>query len=103
MSTRLDLTIDQGADFQANVVTTLDLTGYTANATFKTNFSSVTSNSLDVTLSGNTVTLSMNAESSANVSAQRYVWDLVLTSGGGAVTREREGVLTVTPQVSVAP
>ena len=103
MATRLDLTLEQGADFQANVVTSLDLTGYSANATFKSNYTSSTATSLEVTLSGNTVTLSMNAETSANVSAQRYVWDLVLNDGSGGVTREREGVLTVTPQVSVAP
>jgi len=46
------------------------------------------------------VTLSLTATETAALDAERYVYDLEITSGA-AVTRVIEGIITVRPQVTV--
>ena len=46
------------------------------------------------------VTLSLTAAETTALDAERYVYDLEITSSVGAVTRVIEGLITVRPQVT---
>ena len=103
--------IDQGADFSVTVNvadvdgTTLDLAGYSAAAQMrKTYESSSSSASFTTAISNPTtdgqVTLSLTDTVTNALSPGRYVYDLVVTSGGGLKTRVVEGQAVVTPGVT---
>jgi hypothetical protein len=47
-----------------------------------------------------TVTLSLSANATANISYGRYVYDCEITSNAAIVTRVQEGIVTVTPEVT---
>jgi hypothetical protein len=108
MAIKANIVIDQGTTFQTTINVTDDndeivnLTGYTGAAQLRKHFTSTTSYAFVVSISPTigTVTLSMTANSSANVVAGRYVYDCELTDVNGAVTRLIEGIATVTPQVT---
>jgi len=108
MTTKANILINQGADFSADV-TLLDddgepinLTGYTANAEMKTWYSSCNSYAFDVAIvfETGTIILSMNAENTSQLYRERYVYDVIVTSGTGVVTRVIEGIATVDPMVT---
>ena len=46
------------------------------------------------------ITVSMNAATSANIAGGRYVWDLELVSSGNVVSRIVEGIVTINPEVT---
>ena len=107
MAIKANIIIDQGADFSTEISVTDDngdpvnLTGYSAAAQLRKHYTSsaFTAFTANVNVSG-TVTLSMNAATSSNVTAGRYVYDCELTSSGNVVSRLVEGIVTVTPQVT---
>ena len=108
MAIRANLVIDQGADFETNINVTddndqiVDLTGYTGSAQMRKHYTSATSYSFVVSiipLQG-TVTLSMTANTSANIVSGRYVYDCELTSNNGIISRLLEGIVTITPNVT---
>ena len=108
MAIKANLAIDQGTTFQTTINVTddagdiVDLSGYTGAAQMRKHYTSSTSTAFNITInaSGGSVTLSMNAATSANVTAGRYVYDCELTSSGNTVSRLVEGIVTVTPQVT---
>lgn len=108
MAIKANLQIDQGADFSTEIDVldddgeVVDLTGYTGAAQMRKHYTSTTSVAFGVAInaSGGTVTLTMNAATSANVVYGRYVYDCELTSSGNTVSRLVEGIVTVTPQVT---
>jgi len=108
MAIKANITIDQGTDFSTEIDVldengdVVDLTGYSGAAQMRKHYTSSTSTAFNVAInaSGGTVTLSMNAATSANVTAGRYVYDCELTSSGNTVSRLVEGIVTVTPQVT---
>jgi hypothetical protein len=108
MGTKVNLIVDQGSTFETTVNLTddngdlVDLTGYTSSGQIRKHYTSSNSVSIVVTLGGSegTVTLGLSANTSANLVAGRYVYDVELTSPSGDVTRIFEGILTVTPQVT---
>lgn len=108
MAIKANITIDQGSDFSTEIDVlddagdVVDLTGYTGAAQMRKHYTSSTSTAFNVSInaSGGTVTLSMNAATSANVTAGRYVYDCELTSSSNTVSRLVEGIVTVTPQVT---
>ena len=103
--------IDAGADYTSTVTVTdgtgsaYDLTGYTAAAQIRKTYESSsatvsftvafasdrTTGQLDLTLTG--------AQTSA-VTAGRYVYDLLITSSAGALTRVVEGIAQINPRVT---
>ncbi len=110
MAAIANLTIDQGATFSSDVTVKdangnpFNLTGYTAQAKMAKGFASTrtrinmtTSIATDATTG--VVTLSLTAAESGALDAERYVYDLEITSGAG-VTRVIEGLITVRPQVT---
>ena len=111
MAAIANLTIDQGATFSSDVTVkdaqdnAFNLTGYTASAKLAKGFASTrtrtnmtTSIATDATTG--VVTLSLTATETSALDAERYVYDLEITSGA-AVTRVIEGIITVRPQVTV--
>jgi hypothetical protein len=111
MAALANLTIDQGATFTSDVTVkdaqgnAFNLTGYTAAAKLAKGFASTrtrtnmtTSIATDATTG--VVTLSLTATETAALDAERYVYDLEITSGA-TVTRVIEGIITVRAQVTL--
>jgi hypothetical protein len=98
MAIKANIVIDQGSDFSTEISVTDDngdpvnLTGYSAAAQMRKHYTSATAISF--------VALSMNAATSSNVTAGRYVYDCEITSSSNVVSRLVEGIVTVTPQVT---
>lgn len=108
MTTKSNILINQGADFSAEVTLTdengnpINLTGYTANSEMKTWYSSCNTYAFDVAmvLDTGTIIISMNAENTSLLYRERYVYDVIVTSSTGVVTRVIEGIATVDPMVT---
>jgi hypothetical protein len=109
MATKANIVIDQGTTFNTNVDLTdengvpLNLDDYTAKSQIRRWYSSITATDFDVQTANGIIQLSMNAETTATLTAQRYVYDVVLTTvSSNVVTRVLEGYVTVNPRVTVA-
>lgn len=108
MATKANLIIDQGTTYSTSIDITdtdgtpIDLTNYTGAAQIRKHFTSSNATSFSVTLGGveGTLTLALSANTTANLVAGRYVYDVELTSNTGAVSRVLEGIVTVTPNVT---
>lgn len=108
MATKANLIIDQGASYSTTIDILdedgepINLTNYTGAAQMRKHYTSTTATSFVVTLGGveGTLTLSMSANTTANLSAGRYVYDVELTSDSGLISRVLEGIVTVTPNVT---
>lgn len=108
MAIKSNIVIDQGADFETALNLTdddgnaLSLSGYTGAAQMRKHYTSSNNFSFTVSITAGTgtVALSMNAATTANIAAGRYVYDCELTDSGGVVSRIIEGIVTVTPGVT---
>jgi len=108
MATKANIIIDQGTTFSTVINLTddngdaINLTGYTGDAEMRKHYTSSNSQSFSIALGGNTgtVTLSLTAGQTANLTAGRYVYDVEVTSGANVVSRIVEGIVTVTPEVT---
>lgn len=110
MAQFVELEIDQGADFLADLdITNIDgtpqnVTNYIFSSSIKKSYysSNVTSN-LTVTIinaaNGN-VSLSLDSANTANIRAGRYLFDVKQVDAANGVTRLFEGIITVNPQVT---
>ena len=106
MATKANISIDQGTTFNTEILLTddagnpLDLLGYTAESQIRRWYNSSNAVSFNVNLTNGSILLSLDANTSSNLVYGRYLYDVVLTDGQGAVTRVVEGIVTVTPRVS---
>lgn len=107
MATKLNLFIDQGADFTTTIEvadedgTPIDLSTYTGRAQMRKHYTSSTYKAFAVSGSSNgTITVSMNSATTSNIAGGRYVWDLEMVSGGNVVSRIVEGIVTINPEVT---
>jgi len=111
MAIQQNIILEQGTDFQATIklyadmVSPLDLTGYTGQSQMRRSYDSVSSTAVlavSIPIPGNgEVVLSLSATSSAGIKYGRYLYDVVLTNGStGTKTRAVEGIVTVTPRVT---
>lgn len=108
---RVNLQVDQGADFSAifnltDGVQLLNLNDYTVQAFFGYNFSTTnrTPFTIDIldAINGR-VELKLSALQTSELKLSRYVYDILVTSSeelGEVKTRIVEGVLEVSPGVS---
>lgn len=108
MAVKANLVVDQGTTY-STVITVessdgdiVDLTTYTGVAQMRKHYTSSNSVSFVVGLGGvlGTVTLQMTANTTANLAAGRYVYDVELTDSSNTVSRIIEGIVTVTPNVT---
>jgi hypothetical protein len=106
MATKANIVIDQGTTFNTTISLTddagdpLDLSVYSANGQIRKWYTSSNSTNFTITLSGGDLYLSLNSASTANLSAGRYVYDVILRDNSNTITRVVEGMVTVTPRVS---
>ena len=111
MATISNIFIDCGADYTTTVSVTdssgaaLDLTGYTAAAQIRKTYesSSATVSFTVAFVSPRTtgqITISLTGTQTAAVSAGRYVYDVLITSGASEKTRVVEGIATFNPRVT---
>lgn len=110
MASVLNLIIDQGTTFSANVTakdslgTIRDLTNFTARAQLRRSYNSANSVTFSANIfvpaSGN-VTLALTDAVTANLKHGRFVYDLELVNANTlAVERLVEGIVTVFPEVT---
>ena len=115
-ASKVDLVIEQGADWQqifylfapGSSTVPLDLTGYTANMHIRTTVAAVapiialnTSNGrIVITPLAGKIALQLLAEDSAALSVGYAVYDLMLTSSSGTVSRLVQGGVTLSLSVT---
>ena len=111
MATKLNLVIDQGATFSNSSIiaydssnTAIDFSGNTYTIASKMRKFYTSTNAYTFTATSNSatgnITLTMTANTTANIVAGRYVYDVEITSNTGIVTRVKEGIVTVNPNAT---
>ena len=110
MATKANLVIDQGTTYSTTLSLKdengdiLNLNGYYANSQIRKWYSSVSPTATFVTsinTDEGTITLTLNSNTTSNIIAGRYVYDVELTEqSSNAVSRIVEGIVTVTPQAT---
>ena len=109
MAVYSDISVDQGADFSAEVVvddsdgTLANLTGYTVAGQIRKTYSSLTAINFVATVNdatGGTISLSLVDSVTNTMKAGRYVYDVEILAASGSRTRVLEGQVEVTPGVT---
>lgn len=110
MSQTINLAVDQGSNvsIQININyangSSVDLTGYTANASFKKHANAYANTSTAMTAVGyanGLLEVSMTGAESANTTWGRYLYDVKVThTATNTITRVQEGILTIRPQIT---
>lgn len=109
MAAYSELTLEQYADFSTTVNVedsngdAINLSGYTAASQIRKSYYSSTANNFTASVTGianGEITISMSSANTANLSAGRYLYDLVITSPVGVKTRVVEGIVVVLPGVT---
>ena len=109
MAVYSNITIDQGTDFSSNIdVTdadgdTVNLTGYTVKGQIRKSYQSSTAVDFTCTVSNaaaGIITIALTAAQSNGMKSGRFVYDIEMTSSGGAKTRVLEGQVEITPGVT---
>ena len=105
----INLVVEQKADFEATFTVTgsnnvpLDLTGYSAEAKIKKNYTSSSSTNFGVAFLNRPdgkLKLSMSSFATSLLKPGRYSYDILIISPGGVKTRVVEGQVTLTPGIS---
>ena len=109
MAAYSEITIEQYSDFSTTVNVDdiqgnpMNLTGYSASSQIRKSYYSTTATSFDASISNaltGEITLSLPSANTGDLSAGRYVYDLVITSPTNEKTRVVEGIAVVTPGVT---
>ena len=109
MASIANLYIDQGTDFSITVDVTdsaaavQDLTGYSASAQIRKTYSSSSVSATfatSISEAAGQVTITLTDTQTNSIDSGRYVYDLIVTSGSGSITRVIEGQAIITPNVS---
>jgi hypothetical protein len=109
MATKANLNIDQGSSFNTVIELTddsgnpLDLSAYTAQGQLRTSYASINSVSFNVNTSLGQIGLSLDSNTTTQLTRSRYVYDVFVTDTYGATTRIVEGVAYIDPTVTRAP
>jgi hypothetical protein len=106
MATKVNFLIDQGTSFATAINLNdddgnpLDLSGYTVAGQMRKAYSSQNYVAFVANLELGILNLGLSANTTGDLTAGRYVYDVELTDTNSIVTRLLEGVITVTPQVT---
>lgn len=105
-----ELFLEQGTTFTTNITlddvdgVPFDLTGVTAKSQIrKSYYSSNTTAEFAVNINSpqtGVILLSLDAPTTANIAAGRYVYDVAIRDTANTVTRVLEGIVNVIPQVT---
>jgi len=106
----IDIVINQKASFEVTLTvkdgaSALNLTGYTTAAKLKNDFNTPDAQAISFTSSvtnaaAGQIKISLSPDQTANLSLQRYFYDVTITSGAGFKTRIAEGTVKVSGGVS---
>jgi hypothetical protein len=109
MAAKANIIIDQGATFSTYLNLTddsdnpIDLSNYQAFAQMRKWYTSSAFTIFNIMIpdptSGN-IFISLDANTTANLAAGRYVYDIDTIDSTNVVTRVIEGIVTVTPEVT---
>lgn len=108
MAIKANLVVDQGTTFSATIDLTdasgevFNLLNYTVAAQMRKNYTSSTATNFVASHTGVTgkINLSLLPTTTNTLAPGRYLYDVEITSPGGAVTRVVEGIVTVTPGIT---
>lgn len=107
MAKRVNLLIDQGSTFNTmfelvdDFDEPLDVSDYTARGQIRKHYSSNSYTSFTCDLQTGQLTIALNSNQTANLTPQRYVYDIELfDTVANSVTRVVEGFVTVSPEVT---
>ena len=107
MASKANLVMDQGSNFNVTITLTdengnsIDLSGFTGYGAMRKTYSSINTTAFGVSLNNlsGTITLTLDSQNTASVTAGRYVYDIDVISASNVVSRILEGMVTVTPSV----
>ena len=109
MAVYSNMTIDQGTDFSSAIDVTdadgdaVNLTGYSVAGQIRKTYTSSTAVNLTCAVSNaaaGIISIALTAAQSNAMKSGRYVYDVEITSSGGAKTRVLEGQVEITPGVT---
>ena len=110
MATIFNLFLDQGTTFKANITVKnaigeiRDISGHTAESKFKRSFKSANGFAFVAQIPNGTdgnVFLTMNSNTTTNVTAARYLYDVEMKSNTtGEIERVAEGIVVVSPEIT---
>ena len=111
MASILNQVIDQGATYSKQITvyendgtTIQNLTGYTATSQLRKNYTSTAYTTILATIqspaTNGVIVISLTAVQTAALKSGRYVYDVQITAADATVTRVREGVITIRPEVT---
>ena len=111
MATIFNLFLDQGTTFKANITVKnpigeiRDISGHTVESKFKRSFKSANGFAFVAQIPNGTdgnVFLTMNSNTTTNVTAARYLYDIELVADAAPheVERIAEGIVIVTPEIT---
>lgn len=104
MAAFTELNVEQFASFSTTVNVedaagaAVNLYGYSAASQIRKSYYSTTAYDFTASVTGianGEITISMTAANTANISAGRYLYDLVITAPNGTKTRVVEGIVNV--------
>ena len=107
MSVRANIIINQGSTFNAQLLLNdpygapINVSDYNVAAQVRRNYTSI--NAVSFNTSGNSsgyIEMNMNANTTQSLAVGRYVYDVVLTDGGGSKVRIMEGQVTISGGVT---
>lgn len=106
-----ELFLEQGSNFNTSITldnsdgSAFDLTGFQVKSSIKKSYYSANATAqFTITISDPTsgvLNISLPYANTANISAGRYVYDVVIKDTANTVSRVLEGIVNVTPQVTV--
>ena len=110
MAAYTELYVDQGTDFDSSIDlvaddgTPINVASYVFTSQIrKSYYSTNPTANISITIldaaNGN-VKMSMNATTTANIAAGRYLYDVKMIDSSNTTTRLVEGIITVNPQVT---
>lgn len=105
-----ELTADQGATFETSLDlvnddgSAINVTNYVFSGSIRKSYYSANAVAnltiqVDSASNGN-LTILMNAATTTNIKAGRYLYDVKMIDTANTVTRVVEGIITITPQVT---
>jgi len=111
MAAYVELFMDQGATFNNVINLSDDLTnaninisGYIVRSQMRRSYYSVNASANIICTISNAIngeiTMNLPANTTANIKAGRYLFDLETVDTNGVTTRVLEGIITVTPEIT---
>lgn len=110
MAQFVELDIDQGTTFNVNLDLTdddgspINVANYTITSSIRKSYYSANATAnlvVQVTSAANgNVTLSLNAATTSNIRAGRYLFDIKQLTSNNITSRIVEGIITVNPQIT---